>query len=303
MAVTIENTLTEFLRDPTNNLNSAATVTSYRSVLRLLSQQSPGRHLDRWSETDLVEFLSQSRLAPSSRRAYRKVVLSFFRWAAWRGYVSADPTLNLKRLVRPRDVPVKHHSWLERGQVRAMFDVCGDDVAGRRDRLVLLLGFHTGLRRSEIAGLRWGDLDETVVRVVGKGNKAAQVPLSRDLRAGLGAWRVLHPQAGPDGSNVPLQGPVVPRLRRTFTDIEVRWDEPLGRAGVTRIVARRAEQAGLGRVAPHDMRRTFAGLLEKDGVRIETISQLLRHDSIATTQMYLADNPDRGIQAMREFTI
>lgn len=303
MAVTIENTMAEFLRDPTNNLNSAATVSSYRSVLRLLAQQAPGRRLDRWSETDLVEFLSQPRLAPSSRRAYRKVVLSFFRWAVWRGYVSVDPTLNLKRLVRPRDVPVKHHSWLDRGQVRAMFDVCGDDVAGRRDRLVLLLGFHTGLRRSEIAGLRWGDLDETAVRVVGKGNKAAQVPVSRDLRAGLADWRAMHPQAGPDGSNVPLQGPVVPRLRRTFTDLEVRWEEPLGRAGVTRIVARRAEQAGLGRVAPHDMRRTFAGLLEKDGVRIETISQLLRHDSIATTQMYLADNPDRGIQAMREFTI
>jgi integrase len=51
-------------------------------------------------------------------------------------------------------------------------------------------------------------------------------------------------------------------------------------------------------IAPHDLRRTFAGLLEDQGVPIEKISAALRHSDIGTTQRYLADNPRRTIEAL-----
>jgi integrase len=60
---------------------------------------------------------------------------------------------------------------------------------------------------------------------------------------------------------------------------------------IWRIVKAAAEHADLGRVAPHDLRRSVAGNLEQSGVPVETISRLLRHSNIAVTQQYLSKLP------------
>ena len=59
---------------------------------------------------------------------------------------------------------------------------------------------------------------------------------------------------------------------------------------------------GLDGVAPHDMRRTFAGLLEDSGMDIMDIQKVMRHSSVATTERYLQDNPSKAVDVLRNFS-
>jgi integrase len=63
--------------------------------------------------------------------------------------------------------------------------------------------------------------------------------------------------------------------------------------GLRNAIKKRGTQIGLPELAPHDLRRTFAGRLEDNDVPLRTIQPALRHSSVATTDRYLADNPNR----------
>src|SRR5207302_8093126 len=108
-----------------------------------------------------------------------------------------------------------------------------------------------GLRRTELANLRWGhvDLPSAKVRVFGKGEKPAEVGLGHRVLEALFEWRarcalgLSRPVAAGD--------PVFPRTRavsRTdnfaVKDTEVRWSEPLRKEGIWQVIRSRGEQAG-----------------------------------------------------------
>jgi integrase len=73
--------------------------------------------------------------------------------------------------------------------------------------------------------------------------------------------------------------------------------------GIRRVVHRRGEQIGLSYLRPHDLRRTVAGTLDARDTPIQDIRVVLRHDTIAATQIYLGDNPLRANRQMQRFTI
>lgn len=74
---------------------------------------------------------------------------------------------------------------------------------------------------------------------------------------------------------------------------------PLTTWGVRQIVARRAEEAGLGVVATHDLRRSFAGFLDDDGAHLQDVQAALRHSSpTVTARCYLDPSPRRAIDAV-----
>ena len=154
--VTVQGLLDEYLNDPTAHLRSAVTQRNYRQVLRQLTRSGGDRPVRDWTEEDLACFCLRSDLASSSQRTFRTVVSSFFSWAEYRGHVETDPARHLRRLVHPTMNPVRQHHWLSREEVRRVLDTCEDDLMGRRDRVILTIGFYTGLRRSEIAALCWG---------------------------------------------------------------------------------------------------------------------------------------------------
>jgi len=150
---------------------------------------------------------------------------------------------------------------------------------GRRDHTVLLLLLQTGLRVSELIGLRCQDIALSAgphVRCRGKGRKERCTPLTREAVPVLRAW--LTERAGR------ADDPAFPSRRRTR----------LSRDAVERLVTKHAETAGsscdsLGkkRLSPHVLRHTTAVMLLQAGVDRAIIALWLGHESIETTQMYL----------------
>ena len=298
---TITNTLNEYLKDPASNLRTPTSRQSRRGHLTSLVRSAPTRPLRRWTEAQVLEVVAAPHLAKSSQITYRNAAMAFFSWCEWKGYIDHDPTKHLGRLLRPSVQPVREKRWLSREEVRAMFDACDDGTdTGRRDLVLLTLGFNSGLRNSEMGALTWADVGAQALTVRGKGEKTASVPISAGLRAALDEWDRMAPPSP--------QRAAQPVLCRVYTDPRggnrfLAWGTPLGKEGVRGAVHRRAREAGLGVVNPHDMRRTFAGILDADGVPIQDISKLLRHSSVSTTQGYLSDSPHRAQTVMSTFQI
>jgi integrase/recombinase XerC len=205
---------------------------------------------------------------------------------------------------------VVRKTWL--GEDRAKLLVAttradGSDPQRVRDAFVLALFLYTGLRLSELHRLRWSDVDLAAGRygllhVLGKGRKVAQVPLNPAAKKLLFEWRSTYITGY--GSDAIDGLPVVPRM---FTNVVARvglpgpqprrtgilWGRPIGWSqSIHEIVASRAREVGLDHLAPHDLRRSFAGILSDRGVPLEEISRALRHASIETTRVYLEDKPD-----------
>lgn len=151
-----------------------------------------------------------------------------------------------------------------------------DDPLALRDRAILEMFYATGLRVSELVGLRLEDihLDVGYVRCFGKGSKERIVPMGE---AAVGAVQVylseLRPQlvAGRDGDRVFLS----------------RTGKPFDRTNCWRLVVKYARRMGItGKLSPHTLRHCFATHLLSGGADIRMVQEMLGHADIATTQIY-----------------
>lgn len=150
---------------------------------------------------------------------------------------------------------------------------------GRRDHALLILAIQTGLRVSELTGLRRADLELGTgahVRCQGKGRKERVTPLTRQTVAVLRTW-LAERRGVPTSPLFPGPG-----------------GAPLGRDAVRRIVARhvataarRCPSIAAKRVSPHTLRHTSAMLLLQAGVDTSVIALWLGHEGVRTTQIYL----------------
>jgi integrase len=107
----------------------------------------------------------------------------------------------------------------------------------------------------------------------------------------LGSWRLQVP-AGVDT--------LLPTIHQVGADgvwDEVpAWQVPIGYDGVYRIVRKVGKRAGYPRLAPHDMRRSYAAILESKGMPVTDISRALRHKNVGITSKYLDTNPQKAIE-------
>jgi site-specific recombinase XerD len=174
-------------------------------------------------------------------------------------------------------------AFLSRAEVDALLAAPDQRAwSGRRDRALILLAVQTGLRLSELIGLRRDDVHLGMgahVRVVGKGRKERCTPLSKATRAVLTAW-LREPMRA-------LNQPVFPNAR----------GGSLSSHGVHYLLAKHVAMAGAQcaslarkRVSPHVLRHTTAMDLLQEGVEQSVIALWLGHESIQTTQIYLDAN-------------
>ena len=159
-----------------------------------------------------------------------------------------------------------------------------------RDRAVLELMYGSGLRVSEVAGLRVDmvDPERGRVRVLGKGNKERELPLSDPARDALRAWlREGRPRlARPEAPTPALF------LNRRSAGLGVR--------DIRRLVGRYGDATLTGRrVTPHTLRHSFATHLLEGGADIRAVQELLGHASVATTQRYTHVTRSRLFEAYR----
>ncbi|NCT78558.1 tyrosine recombinase XerC [Pseudomonas stutzeri] len=147
-----------------------------------------------------------------------------------------------------------------------------DDFIARRDQAMLELFYSSGLRLSELVGLNLEQLDlpAGLVRVLGKGNKARELPVGSKAREALQAWLPLRALANPSDSAV--------------------FIGQQGRRLGARAVQMRVRQAGVRELGqhlhPHMLRHSFASHMLESSQDLRSVQELLGHADIGTTQIY-----------------
>ncbi len=185
--------------------------------------------------------------------------------------------------------------WLSTEQIKLLIAaskaIATSDNQELRNHVITSVLCTMALRRDELANARWGDLsmqnDRIVLKVHGKGRKTAMIDVPRATMSLLMRWgNAVEPAARtPDPKSF--------LVRRIWKGGKVSKG-PVTPDGIWFIVSEAARVAGIGHVAPHDLRRSVAGALEEAGTPIEKISRLLRHSNVAVTERYLSRLPKRN---------
>jgi site-specific recombinase XerD len=160
-------------------------------------------------------------------------------------------------------------------QIERLLTGCSKDrsVRGRRDAAILSVLYGAGLRRSELTAVTVDDFCRHALRVCGKGRQVRLVSLAKFTCDRIRRWLA---------ARGPHPGPLFVAIHRSGQLARQR----MSTEAVARIVARRALEAGIGRLTPHDLRRAMATQLLAAGVDVFTVQQMLRHRSVTTTAIY-----------------
>ncbi|HET6430899.1 tyrosine recombinase XerC [Dyella sp.] len=251
---------------------SAHTLDAYRRDLGALDAWAlaQGMAVDALDAAHLRAFVANEHrrgLSPKSVQRRLSACRSFYRWLLRHGRIEANPAAAIKPPKAPRKLP----QVLDPDEAKVLVEVPTDTALGVRDRALLELFYSSGLRLSELCGLRWRDLDldDGLVTVLGKGRKQRSVPVGSHARAALAQWRS---QSQPGSNDAPLfpgrNGPITPRA------VQLRL----------RLLA---QQQGLfKRVHPHLLRHSFASHVLESSGDLRGVQELLGHADIATTQIY-----------------
>jgi integrase/recombinase XerD len=223
--------------------------------------------------------------APSSIARALVAVRSFHRFCVDEGLLAVDPSEQVGAPRVPQGIP----KALTEPQVESLLEaVIGDTARALRDRAIVESLYATGVRISELVGLDRRDLDleDGLLRVLGKGNKERIVPVGRSAR---GALTVYLARGRPD---------LIRADRRSRADAEAVFLNARGgrlsRQSCWKIVRATGERAGLGgRLSPHVLRHSCATHMLEHGADIRVVQELLGHASLSTTQVYTKVSPER----------
>jgi site-specific recombinase XerD len=243
----IEVVLEDFLDERRSKKRSPRTLELYRqAVTRLakwLEANGRGTTVDTVTRRDVTGFMNalQGEVSATTAALHFRSLRAFWNWVAEEGEVDTSPMVRMSPPAAPDTPP----AVLDADTLGRLFAACkGRGFAERRDLAILMVFADTGCRLGEVHGLRVDDLhrEYRTLTVTGKGAKTRVVAvgdttidvLNKYLRA-----RRAHPQARSDamwlGRNGPLTG-----------------------SGIAQVLNRRAEEAGVDRIHPHQFRHTFA---------------------------------------------
>lgn len=255
---------------------AANTLQSYRRDMMQFARWLEGKSLLAVVQGDMETYLQyryRRRGSPRSTARQLSTLKRFYRLALRDGRVTHDPTVRLDAPKLPRGLPKS----MSEAEVEALLAApLGDDVLSVRDRAMLEVLYASGLRVSELVGLRLQsvNVDMGVVQVMGKGNKERIVPLGEMAVEAL--LRYLH-----QARDSLLRGRVSEALFVT------QRGEAMTRQAFWYLIKRRARQAGLFKLpSPHVMRHAFATHLLNHGADLRVVQLLLGHADVATTQIY-----------------
>jgi integrase/recombinase XerD len=258
---------------------SSNTVSAYKRDLVKFDDFAQKRKLvlESVSRDDLVDFLAGLyRLNLESRTVARHLVTlrNFFRFAQVQDLITTDPSINLESPKIRRSLP----GYLRLEEVERLLEQPDSTTPlGMRDRAMLEVLYSTGLRVSELIGLRVSDLDSKVgcVRCIGKGDKERIVPVGRKALVMVEKYlRDARPK-------------LLGKLRGSPTLFVNRRGVSLSRVGVWKILSGYGKRAGLRvSLTPHMLRHSFATHLLERGADLRSVQLMLGHADISTTQIY-----------------
>ncbi len=221
----------------------------------------------------LLAYMGQRRVSSRSLARFLSSARRFYRYLLRQGLRQDDPTrlIDSPRLGRP--LPAS----LGESQVEAL--LAAPDVTterGLRDRAMLELLYATGLRVSELTGLRLEQINprQGVVRVLGKGDKERLVPMGDE------AWHWLE-------CYLRQARPVLLGARRCDDLFVTARGKAMTRQAFWQLIKRHARNAGIETgLSPHTLRHAFATHLLNHGADLRVVQLLLGHSDLSTTQIY-----------------
>jgi integrase/recombinase XerD len=257
---------------------SKNTLAAYRRDLSLygawLAAQE-GRAIESTSEADLNAYFAARHAATKATTANRRLTVfkRYFRWALRERLADTDPTLRLQSAKQPLRVP----KTLTEAQVEALLGAPDTGTPlGLRDRTMLEVIYASGLRVSELVGLKTFNVSmgEGVLRVLGKGSKERLVPFGQVASD----WITRY---------LAQARPAILAGRQSDDLFVTRRGQGMTRAMFWVIVKKQAGIAGIAvPLSPHTLRHAFATHLLNHGADLRAVQMLLGHADISTTTIY-----------------
>lgn len=245
-----------------------------------------------------VYLLEKKQIGRRSVGLQMSVLSSFCRYLCHQGILNVNPTRSVTRPKVNKTLPVFYRtesmaSYFQNTSFYASKDalclISGKDaVKGYKkilDRMIISLLFHTGMRRSELIGLKEKDIDwsRELITVRGKGDKEREIPLEKNLISELSLYlqaKELLGKNGVEADDPLLSTPSGRALYPEYVDRAVKNE--LGR-----------ERSITVRKSPHVLRHTIATELLNDGAQLNSIKQMLGHSSLAATQVYTHNSVEK----------
>jgi integrase/recombinase XerD len=256
------------------------TLESYRrdvSQFALWLEEARGKPLIEAASADLQRHLAwqveSKRAKPRSTGRLVSSLKRFFQFALREGLRRDDPAADLDSPKLPRSLPKS----LSEADVERLLDA--PDAAtpqGLRDRAMLETLYASGLRVSELVGLKTiqASLDMNVVRILGKGSKERLTPLGEEAADWIARYQR-------EARALLLAG------RKSDALFVTARGGPMTRQAFWALVKRHAAHAGIRQaISPHTLRHAFATHLINHGADLRVVQLLLGHADISTTQIY-----------------
>ena len=205
--------------------------------------------------------------------------------AADNGLLAPELAAGISRVKSAKTQGIRTGNWLSQRQAQALLSAPDiSTLRGLRDRAILAVLLGCGLRRSEVAALRFSHLQQRdgrwcIVDLVGKHGRVRTAPMPNWVKVAIDAWTL--PAGGTDGN-----------VFRPVNRANHVTGDRLGEKVVWQLIKPYADAAGVPGIAPHDLRRTCAKLCRAGGGELEQIQLLLGHASIQTTERYLGTKQD-----------
>lgn len=258
---------------------SRNTLSAYQGDLRRLSLwlgDARGRPLLAARREDLLDYLAREASGgrkPRSSARLLSALRQFYRHALREGWIDGDPSARIDAPKLGRPLPKS----LGEEEVEALLAAPEtDDPEGYRDRVMFEVLYATGLRVSELVGLRLDQVSLTqgVVRVTGKGGRERLVPLGEEALEWI--TRFLR------GGRLELLG------GRTCAELfPTRRGAGMTRQAFWYRIKKHAAAAGITKhLSPHTLRHAFATHLLNHGADLRVVQMLLGHSDLSTTQIY-----------------
>ena len=257
---------------------SANTLAAYRADLTALSRWLSERGLPimKTTRSDLQDFIAYRVHAGARPRSTARQLSSFrrfFRYLLRENQIKEDPTAQIAMPKIGRSLPKS----LTEEEVESLLGAPAvNDPLGNRDRCMLEVLYATGLRVSELVNLRAGqvNLNQGVIRILGKGNRERLIPLGEEAVRWLGEFS---------------RGPRAEILLERQTDylFPTRRGDRMTRQAFWHIIKRYARKASVNKdLSPHTLRHAFATHLLNHGADLRVVQMLLGHSDLSTTQIY-----------------
>jgi tyrosine recombinase XerC len=257
---------------------AAAYECDLREFLDFWESEFPGRVMtpggvDRRAIRRFLAWLHDREFASRSIARKLACLKSFFRYMRKMHVIASNPAATVVSPKLERRLP----RTLDEGSVTRLMDQPDrSKTDGARDAALLEILYSSGIRLSELIGLRVADIDfgNGTIKVTGKGSKQRIIPFGAKARSALQAYLAVRPLLASRGSGA----------ANAFLSAR---GKPMSPKGVNRLMNRYIGMVSeIEKRSPHILRHTFATHLLNRGADLRAVKELLGHESLSTTQMY-----------------